>query len=232
MAAASPLALFLWVSFPYVVMSVFVVGHVYRYAVDQYAWTAKSSEIFEKGALRLGSQLFHWGMLVVIVGHLAGLLIPPSVTSAMGISEEEYHTIAIALGGASGLAAMIGALILLARRLGDPRVRATSDPSDILVLVLIVATGLVGLYNTLVYDIFVGPFDYRRTIGAWIRSLLAFQPDPAYMASVPITFQIHIVLAYLVFLMWPFTRLVHVWSYPIFYLERAWIIYRRLRAYD
>ncbi|MEM3327040.1 MAG: respiratory nitrate reductase subunit gamma, partial [Thermoproteus sp.] len=143
-----------------------------------------------------------------------------------------YHTIAIALGGASGLAAMIGALILLARRLGDPRVRATSDPSDILVLVLIVATGLVGLYNTLVYDIFVGPFDYRRTIGAWIRSLLAFQPDPAYMASVPITFQIHIVLAYLVFLMWPFTRLVHVWSYPIFYLERAWIIYRRLRAYD
>ncbi len=221
--------LILLVPLPYIVMAVFVGGHIYRYAVDQYAWTAKSSELLEERWLGVGSQLFHWGILIVLFGHIVGLLVPPSVTETMGISSETYHKIAIALGGSAGLIAYIGVWILLLRRLLVPRIRMTSDASDLLVLVLLLITMTLGLYNTLIYDVFVHPFPYRTTIGAWLRSILALQPNPSYMADVPITFQLHIFFAYLLFLVWPFTRLVHVWSYPVFYLKRAWIIYRRGR---
>ncbi|KUO81786.1 MAG: respiratory nitrate reductase subunit gamma [Vulcanisaeta sp.] len=220
----------LWVFLPYITIAVFVLGHVYRYATDQYGWTSKSSEVLEKRWLGVGSQLFHWGILIVILGHIIGLLVPPSVTQAMGITSEEYHRVAIVLGGASGLVAYVGIWILFLRRLLFSKVRATSDASDFLVLILIIITMSLGLYNTLYYDVFIHPFSYRSTIGAWIRSVLTLHANPSYMATVPPSFQLHIVFAYMVFLAWPFTRLVHVWSYPIFYLRRAWILYRRQRV--
>ena len=226
-----PLVLALWAALPYVVITTFVGGHIYRYAVDPYGWTSKSSELLESRWLGVGSQLFHWGFLVVILGHIIGLLVPRGVDLALGVSDEAYHAVAIALGGASGVAAYIGAWILLLRRLANPRVRATTDPSDLLALVLIIITATLGLYNTLVYNLTVGPYEYRTTIGAWVRSVLSFRPDPSLMASAPLTFQLHVFFAYLVFLVWPFTRLVHVWSYPIFYLKRGWILYRRARRY-
>ncbi|WP_069807709.1 respiratory nitrate reductase subunit gamma [Vulcanisaeta thermophila] len=229
MATVTPLDEVLWVSLPYIVIVVFIAGHVYRYSVDQYLWTSKSSEILEKRWLSLGSQLFHWGILIVILGHIVGLLVPPSVTTAMGVSSEAYHRVAIVLGGASGLVAYVGAWILLLRRTLITRVRRTSDLSDFLILVLIIITMTIGLYNTLYYDVVVAPFPYRSTIGAWVRSVLTLQPNASYMLSVPLSFQLHIVFAYMVFLVWPFTRLVHVWSYPIFYLRRAWVLYRRSR---
>jgi nitrate reductase gamma subunit len=216
----------LWVFLPYITIAVFVLGHVYRYATDQYGWSSKSSEILERRWLGAGSQLFHGGLLIVLLGHIIGLLVPPSITLAMGITDEEYHRIAIILGNASGLIAYVGVWILLLRRSLINRVRATSDASDFLVLVLLLIVMSLGLYNTLYYDIFIHPFDYRTTIGAWIRSVLTLHANPNYMANVPISFQLHIISTYALFLVWPFTRLVHIWSYPIFYLRRAWILYR------
>ncbi|MGC8583609.1 MAG: respiratory nitrate reductase subunit gamma [Thermoproteus sp.] len=227
----TPLALALWVSMPYIVLTVFVGGHIYRYSVDQYGWTSKSSELLESRWLGVGSQLFHWGFLIVILGHVVGLLVSRSVDLALGVSDEAYHAVAMVLGGAAGTAAYIGAWILLLRRLVVGRVRAATDPSDLLVLVLIIITATLGLYNTIVYNLIHGPFEYRTTIGAWVRSVLTLQPNPSLMDKVPLTFQLHIFFAYLVFLVWPFTRLVHVWSYPIFYLRRGWILYRRARRY-
>jgi len=216
----------LWVFLPYITIAVFVLGHVYRYATDQYGWSSKSSEILERRWLGIGSQLFHWGILIVILGHIVGLLVPPGVTLAMGVTGEEYHRVAMILGGASGLVAYVGAWILLLRRSLTGRVRATSGASDFLVLALLVVVMSLGLYNTLYYDVFIHPFSYRTTIGVWLRSVLTLRANPNYMANVPISFQLHIVLAYALFLVWPFTRLVHMWSYPVFYLKRAWILYR------
>ena len=219
----------LWVFLPYITIAVFILGHVYRYATDQYGWSSKSSEILERRWLGVGSQLFHWGILIVFLGHIVGLLVPPGVTLAMGVTDEEYHRVAMVLGGASGLVAYVGAWILLLRRSLISRVRATSGASDFLVLALLVVIMSLGLYNTLYYDVFIHPFGYRTTIGAWLRSVLTLRANPSYMINVPISFQLHIVFAYVLFLAWPFTRLVHMWSYPVFYLKRAWILYRGRR---
>ncbi|MGC9177979.1 MAG: respiratory nitrate reductase subunit gamma [Conexivisphaera sp.] len=224
----NPVDLVLWASMPYVVISVFVLGHIYRYATDQRGWTSGSTEFLEKRWLRFGSQLFMWGILVVALGHLIGLLVPPYVTQALGVSSTEYHESAVALGGIAGSISYIGAWILFLRRLLMPRVRSTSSAGEVLILVLIIATMTLGLYNTLIYSALFGPYHYRVTIGAWIRSIIAFQPNPSYMVGVPATFQLHIALAYAVFLAWPFSDLVHMWSFPAFYLGRPWILYRRM----
>ncbi|MEM0021281.1 MAG: respiratory nitrate reductase subunit gamma [Fervidicoccaceae archaeon] len=231
MLESSILASILWVILPYVVVMTFIIGNIYRYVFSQQSWSSRSSEIFEERLLRIGGQLFHYGLLLVIFGHILGLFIPPSITAALGISDEEYHMIAIAMGGTAGGAALLGSLILLWRRLADPRVRATSSSSDTLILILIVLTMMFGEFNTVVYSALHGPYDYRSTIAPWIRSLF-YSPNPSLMTSVPLTYKIHIFLAYLVFFMWPFSRLVHVWSVPIFYLRRPWILYRRLERYE
>jgi nitrate reductase gamma subunit len=217
---------FLWMIFPYIVLTIFIGGHIWRYQYDQFGWTSKSSEVLEKKQLRLGSLLFHWGILFVFVGHVMGILIPESVYATLGITEETYHLIALAGGIPAGLAALIGLLILIRRRATVKRVWVTSSRGDwiaLLFLAIVIATGL----SSTLLNVDSHGFDYRTTIGPWFRSVLLFHPDPSYMETVPVWFQIHILAALGIFAVWPFTRLVHVFSLPLRYLRRSYVVYRK-----
>ncbi|MEK3802716.1 respiratory nitrate reductase subunit gamma [Bacillus sp. FSL K6-1234] len=216
----------LWGIMPYIVLTIFIGGHIYRYQHDQFGWTAKSSEMLEKKKLAAGSTLFHWGLLCVVGGHVMGILIPEGVYASLGISEHMYHKMAIGAGLPAGIAACTGLFILTYRRLFDKRIRKTSSPSDILTLILLLFMMLSGIAATFL-NIDSKGFDYRTTVGPWFRDLFLFRPDASLMKSVPLWFKFHIVIGYVVFILWPFTRLVHVFSLPLKYLTRSYVVYRK-----
>ncbi|MGE9754160.1 respiratory nitrate reductase subunit gamma [Bacillus inaquosorum] len=216
----------LWGVMPYIVLTIFIGGHIYRYQHDQFGWTAKSSELLEKKKLAAGSTLFHWGMVCVIGGHLMGILIPEALYTSIGISEHVYHKMAIGAGLPAGIVACTGLIILTYRRLFDKRIRKTSSPSDILTLLLLLFMMLSGVAATFL-NIDSKGFDYRTTVGPWFRNIALFRPDASLMESVPLWFKLHIIIGYVVFILWPFTRLVHVFSLPLKYLTRSYVVYRK-----
>ncbi|MEC1581434.1 respiratory nitrate reductase subunit gamma [Bacillus subtilis] len=216
----------LWGIMPYIVLTIFIGGHIYRYQHDQFGWTAKSSEMLEKKKLAAGSTLFHWGLLCVVGGHVMGILIPEGVYASLGISEHMYHKMAIGAGLPAGIAACTGLVILTYRRLFDKRIRKTSSPSDILTLLLLLFMMLSGVAATFL-NIDSKGFDYRTTVGPWFREIVLFRPDVSLMESVALWFKFHIVIGYVVFILWPFTRLVHVFSLPLKYLTRSYVVYRK-----
>lgn len=221
---------FFWLIYPYIMLTLFVAGHIYRYNTDLFGWSARSSQILEMKRLRLGSILFHWGIIFVFFGHVAGVLIPKGFYEAIGITEEMYHFGAVWFGGAAGVAAAVGILLLFCRRAFVPRIRINSQKRDFLVLFLLAAVILTGFANTVGYTATGAAFDYRETIGPWFRGILTFTPDVQLVTGAPLSFQIHIFSALLLFGIWPFTRLVHMWSLPLEYLNRHYIVYRRMRA--
>ena len=225
------LSAFTWGVFPYICLAVMIVGTLYRYQSNQLRWGSKSSELLEKKLLTVGSMLFHVGILFVLGGHVAGLLVPVEFYNAIGVSSELYHGAAIVLGGLSGLVALAGISILLYRRIANARVRMNSDISDYVSDGLLWLVMLLGLAFTLGYSILHGPYEYRATVGPWIRSVLTLQPNIALMAGVPLLLQVHIALAFLLFGISPFTRLIHIYSMPIGYLTRAPLLYRARYGY-
>ncbi|MPQ26581.1 respiratory nitrate reductase subunit gamma [Bacillus paralicheniformis] len=216
----------LWVILPYIVITIFIGGHIYRYQHDQFGWTAKSSEMLEKKKLALGSSLFHWGIFFVIGGHVMGILIPESLYQALGVSEHMYHKIAIGFGLPAGIAALSGLIILTYRRFTDKRIRKTSSAGDFITLVALLFVMTTGLAATFL-NIDSKGFDYRTTISPWFRNIFIFKPDAELMASVPLWFKLHIIMGYVIFIVWPFTRLVHVFSMPLKYLTRSYVVYRK-----
>lgn len=220
-----------WGIFPYICLTVMIVGTLCRYQDDQLRWTSKSSELLEKKLLIIGSVSFHIGLLFVFIGHVLGLLIPIQVYNAIGISSEVYHSGAIILGGLTGLIALVGISILLYRRIAVECVRIDSDPSDYIVDGLLWIVVLTGVAFTLGYNLLNGPYEYRSTVGSWVRGVLTLHPDTALMSGVPLILQAHVVLAFLLFGISPFTRLIHVYSFPVAYLTRAPLIYRARYGY-
>lgn len=218
---------FLWVIFPYCCIAVFVIGHIYRYRTDQMSWTAKSSEFVEKKQLRIGSMMFHIGVLPVIAGHISGLGIPKSWMHALGVNDHLYHIGAVYIGGIFGLLTLAGMVILTSRRFTIKNVRRLSSASDMIVNVVLLFIIVMGMYSTIVTNAVDPSFDYRTTISVWFRGLFTLRPDAALMTDVPLSFQIHILSALFIFGMWPFTRLVHVWSVPLNYIRRSNILYRK-----
>lgn len=218
----------LWVVFPYVTFAVFVVGSIWRYRYDKFGWTTRSSELYEKRLLRLGSPLFHFGLLFVILGHLLGLVIPESWTEAVGIQEVAYHFVATYMGSVAAVVLVAGLLILIyRRRTSGPVFRATTR-MDKTMYVFLAASILLGSWATVQTQLLADGlgYDYRQTISPWFRSLWYLQPQPELMAGVPAAFQLHIVAANLLFVLWPFTRLVHAFSAPVPYLFRPYVVYR------
>ncbi|GAA0136682.1 respiratory nitrate reductase subunit gamma [Paenibacillus sp. YSY-4.3] len=220
---------FLWVIFPYLCLVLFVVGHIYRYRHDQFHWTAKSSEFIEKKHLRLGSLMFHLGIIPVVFGHIAGLGIPKEWIQSLGISDHLYHLGATYIGGLFGFITLGGMLLLTARRLTIKSVRKLSSASDIIVNLVLLFIVIMGMYSTIVTNAVQPDFDYRSTISVWFRNLFILRPEAGFMADVPISFKIHMLAAFFIFAMWPFTRLVHVWSVPLNYVGRSYILYRKNR---
>jgi nitrate reductase gamma subunit len=215
----------LWVAFPYLCIATFVVGHVWRYRRDQYSWTARSTQLMERRMLRAGSVLFHFGILAAIGGHVLGILVPRSWTSAVGVSDDAYHWIAVTAGGIAGLAIVLGFAILVYRRIRVGRVRATTTRSDIVLYPVLAVTIVFGMLAT-VWGSAVDEHLYRETVSPWFRGIFTFRPDGELMVDAPIIFQAHALTAWLLFAVWPFTRLVHAWSIPIAYFRRAPIVYR------
>jgi nitrate reductase gamma subunit len=214
----------LWVTVPYVAFTSFVLGHVWRYRTDQFGWTTRSSQIYESRLLRMGSPLFHFGLLGVFGGHVVGLLIPESWTSAVGISEWVYHVMAVTLGSLAGSAVVTGLAILLYRRITVPAVRKATTRTDKLMYLLLVGALVTGMLNTLT-NVFAA-YNYRDTVSPWFRGLFSLHPAPELMANTPLTFQIHALIVLALLGIWPYTRLVHMFSAPVGYLLRPYVVYR------
>lgn len=216
----------LWIAFPYVAAASFIVGHILRYRYDQYGWTSRSSQLYESKLLKWGSPLFHYGMLAVIAGHVIGLLIPREWLEFIGIDDHIYHLGATWLGTAAAAVTVIGMVILLARRGAVKRVFRVTSPMDVVMYIFLVATIAFGTIAVVQFQLLGAGYDYRGSVSPWIRSLILMQPDVTLMAGVPFAFQLHVLTATALFAIWPFTRLVHVLSAPIWYLLRPYVVYR------
>jgi len=216
----------LWLTVPYVAFTSFVVGHIWRYRHDQFGWTTRSSQLHEGRLLRLGSPLFHFGLLAVLGGHVLGIGVPASWTAALGVSEFSYHLMSVSIGTLSGLATVAGLAILLYRRFTVPAVRKATTTIDKVMYLMLSTTILTGMLNTLGSNLIGGGYDYRATVSPWFRSLFTLSPHPELMAGIPISFQIHALIVLVLLAGWPYTRLVHVFSAPLGYLVRPYVVYR------
>lgn len=210
--------LFGW--YPYVAFTVFLLGSLIRYDREQYTWKSFSSQLLRKKQLRWGSNLFHVGILVIFLGHTGGLLTPIWVFEALGISHGFKQGIAIAAGGAAGIACFAGIALLAHRRLFDPRIRATSSFGDTAILLLLWVQLTLGLFTIPVSLHHMDGGEMVKFMG-WAQGIVTLDPSAAtLLADVAPLFKLHLTLGMTMFLVFPFTRLVHIWSAPVWYLGR------------
>ncbi|MCR2811166.1 MULTISPECIES: respiratory nitrate reductase subunit gamma [unclassified Microbacterium] len=218
---------FLWAVLPYLTIALLVGGLIWRYRYDQFGWTTRSSQLYESRLLRIGSPLFHFGILVVLIGHFMGLVIPQSWTDAIGVTEDSYHAVALGLGGIAGFATLVGIGILIFRRRATGPVFMATTKNDKTMYVVLVAAIVTGLATTIISAVDPSPDqNYRETVAPWFRSLFILQPDIATMTQAPFSFHLHTVCGMALFILWPFTRLVHAFTAPVQYLFRPYIVYR------
>jgi nitrate reductase gamma subunit len=210
-----------------VALVLLVAGTVWRWRYDQFGWTTRSSQLYESRLLRIGSPLFHFGILVVVIGHIIGLIIPKSWTSALGLSEHAYHVQAVALGTLAGLCTLAGVGLLIYRRRTTGPVFMATTRNDKAMYVILVLAIVAGLATTALGSGVIGAgHDYRETVSPWFRSLFIRRPDVDAMAAAATSFKLHALIGLLLFAIWPFTRLVHAFTAPIRYLFRPYIVYR------
>lgn len=211
---------FFFGTYPYIALTVLLIGTVARYERDPYTWKSSSSQLLRRKELRWGSVLFHVGVLVVFFGHLFGLLIPIRVYEFIGFTPELKQLLAATVGGIFGIMAIVGALMLAHRRLMDPRVRATSSFADTWILLLLIvqlALGLISVPYSLSELSAGGVVNFMN----WANGIFTFDPKAAsYLQHVDLIFKVHIVLGLTIFILFPFTRLVHMISAPVRYLWR------------
>lgn len=206
--------------YPYLALTVFLLGSLIRFDREQYTWKTGSSQLLRRRQLMIGSNLFHVGILIIFFGHLVGLLTPIALFDALGISHGFKQVLAIVIGGIAGIACLVGIMMLTHRRLYDQRIRATSTTGDIFILLLLFAQLLLGLATI---PISMGHLDGHEMVKFmnWAQGILTLQSDAwRLVADVHPIFKAHLFLGMTIFLVFPFTRLVHVWSAPIWYLGR------------
>ena len=214
--------------YPYIAGTIFLIGSWLRYDYGQYSWRAGSSQLLDKKGMRLASNLFHIGILGIFFGHLFGLLTPHWVYEPF-LSVALKQKLAMGAGGVCGLMTLVGGGLLLKRRLYNPRVRATSSAGDILILSLLVAQVCLGLLTI--------PFSARQMDGGemlklvgWAQAVVTFRGGAAaHLEGVAWIFRLHLVLGMTLFVLFPFCRLVHIWSAPVEYLSRRYQLVRNRR---
>ncbi|MFO1035332.1 MAG: respiratory nitrate reductase subunit gamma [Geminicoccaceae bacterium] len=209
--------LFVW--YPYLCLTVFLLGSLIRFDREPYSWRAGSSQMLRKRQLALGSNLFHFGILFLLVGHAVGLLTPTAVYTHF-ITVEQKQTLAIAAGGIAGTACFVGLTLLLHRRLTDPRIRATSTRMDIAILAILWLQLTLGLI-TLPYSLHHSDGEVMLVLAHWAQGIVTLQPvDASHLQGLAWPYLAHLVLGMTIFLVFPFSRLVHIWSAPVWYVGR------------
>jgi nitrate reductase gamma subunit len=201
---------FLFNVFPYICLAVFFMGSLARFDRDQYTWKSDSSQLLRKRQLRWGSNLFHIGILFLFFGHSVGLLTPHFVYEPF-ITAGQKQMVAVVAGGIAGVICFIGLTLLLHRRIFDDRIRLTSHRTDLGILVILWVQLVLGLVTL--------PFSYGHSDGqamlqlsAWAQGIVTFRPDASLLAGLDWVYLVHLVLGMTIFLLFPFSRLVHVWS--------------------
>ncbi|MGZ5025676.1 MAG: respiratory nitrate reductase subunit gamma [Methylobacter sp.] len=218
---------FLFGYYPYIAISVFFIGSLARYDRDQYTWRTGSSQFLRAKELSLGSNLFHIGILLLFVGHFVGLLTPPDVYHALGLSTSAKQILAVIAGGIFGGVCLKGIVILVRRRLTDPRIRATSSRMDIFILLLIAVQLVLGLL-TLPISLYHYDGANMLLLAEWAQRIVTFRSGAAdQLSEIGFIFKLHLFLGQTLFLVFPFSRLVHVWSVPLGYVARPYQVVRR-----
>ena len=213
--------------YPYIVVSVFLIGSVVRFDREQYSWRSGSSQLLRRRLLFVGSNCFHIGILAIFGGHLVGLLTPHSVYTAIGLGVEAKQLMAMIIGGVFGALCFIGLTLLIYRRLVDPRIRATSSHMDIAILLLIYAQLILGLSSIFASAQHLDGSE-MLVLADWAQRIVTLRGGAAdLIAGVDPIFKLHIVLGMTIFLIFPFSRLVHIWSAPVGYLGRPYQVVRR-----
>ena len=225
----SSLHSFLFVVYPYICLAVFLMGSLARFDRDQYTWKSDSSQLLRAGQLRWGSNLFHAGILFLLVGHTAGLLTPHWLYEHF-ISPSAKQLVAIYSGGAAGVVCFIGLSLLLHRRITDPRIRLTSHRTDLAILVILWVQLSIGLI-TLPYSLGHSDGSVMLRLSDWAQRIVTFRPDASGLVTLDWPYKVHLVLGMTIFLLFPFSRLVHVWSglATVVYLFRPYQLVRSRR---
>ncbi|MFJ4716711.1 respiratory nitrate reductase subunit gamma [Streptomyces sp. NPDC088785] len=215
----------LWGVLPYVAVVLLIAGTIWRYRYDKFGWTTRSSQVYESKLLNVASPVFHYGILFVLAGHLVGLFVPMSWTDKVGVSEHTYHMFSLIGGTFAGVLTVCGIFLLLfRRRFKAPVFKATTRNDKLMYLVLLAAI-VLGMTAKLTHASGDG-YNYRESIGPWSRSLFTLSPDIDLMHGVPVLYQIHAVVGMSLIALVPFTRLVHMFSAPVHYLFRPYVVYR------
>ncbi len=213
--------------YPYIAGTVFIVGSVLRFDFGQYTWKSGSSQMLSGGRhFMLGNNLFHIGILLLFCGHLIGLLMPHSWYPYLGLTVTDKQLLAMIAGGIFGSACLVGMTLILRRRLFDRRVRANSSPMDIAILLILYVQLILGLIT-----IFFSAGELNGSImialSDWAQHIVTFRGGAAaFVAHAPLVYRVHLVLGMTVFLLFPFSRLVHIWSAPVWYLGRRYQVVR------
>lgn len=213
--------------YPYVAISVFLVGSLVRFDREQYTWRSGSSQLLRRRLLFVGSNSFHIGVLAILAGHFVGLLTPHEIYTAMGLTVEAKQLMAMVIGGVFGLLCFVGLTLLIYRRLSDPRIRSTSSFMDIAILLLLYAQLILGLSSIFVSARHLDGSEMLK-LADWAQRIVTLRSGAAEeIADVSMIFKCHIVLGMTLFLLFPFSRLVHIWSAPVGYIGRSYQVVRR-----
>lgn len=214
--------------YPYIALTVFLLGSLVRFEREQYTWKSESSQLLKRGNLRIGSLCFHLGIISLFLTHMVGLLTPPEIYHAFGLRSSAKQVMAIVGGAGLGTLCLVGLLILLHRRFTEPRIRAVTGMGDKILLLWLLITLLLGLASIFVS---VNHLDGHVMVllGSWAQHIVTFRSDAAaVIVEVPWIYKAHMFMGMTLFVIFPFSRLVHVWSGvgSVTYLTRAWQLVR------
>ena len=219
---------FIYGIYPYIALAIFLFGSLARFEREQYTWKSDSSQMLHAGNLRLGNILFHIGVIGLFFGHLVGLLTPVIVWDTLGVSHTLKQMIAMVMGGIFGTLCMLGLLILLHRRFTNPRIAAVTKAGDKVLLLWIFVTLALGL-STIFESANHTDGHMMVLLMTWAQHIVTFRGDAAeFIVSAPLLFKLHLFMGLSLFVIFPFTRLVHVWSgfASVTYISRAWQLVR------
>ncbi|WP_119291371.1 respiratory nitrate reductase subunit gamma [Azohydromonas sediminis] len=221
---------FLFVVYPYVCLSVFLMGSLARFDRDQYTWKSDSSQLLRARQLKIGSNLFHFGILFLFFGHLFGQLTPHSVYELV-MTAQQKQLLAVVAGGIAGLVCFVGLTMLLHRRLFDPRIRLTSHRTDLAILIILWVQLALGLATLPASYAHVKDPQTMLILASYLQGIATFRPDATPLMGIAWHYLAHMLLGMTIFLLFPFSRLVHIWSgfATVAYLFRPYQVVRSRR---